>query len=141
MSEHLDPQEAQELLDHAGRLGAATRSGASWPYIAGLLGMGGASSMGLLALAWAPQGLTWLPMLVLFAWIGALFAIAAVFGRASKRGFGRRWTLTILIWGAVWVVGVFGTSWWFAGQLWFLAGASVALTATTLTGAWIEARR
>ena len=78
---------------------------------------------------------------LLFAWTGALFVFAWRFGRAVKRGFGRRWTLTLITWGALWVVAIFGTSWWFAGQTWFLIASAVALTVTAWVGAWAEASR
>lgn len=82
-----------------------------------------------------------MPLLLLFVWIGVLFIFSRIFGCSLKEGFGRRWTTTILIWGAVWVLGIFGTSWWFQGEAWFLVVASVALTLVTLIGAWAEARR
>lgn len=138
----LTPDEARALLDQAERTASTTRAGASWPHIAGLLGMGAASSLALPALAFVPsKELIWLPLLLLFAWIGALFAFAGVFGRSVKRGFGRRWSITIATWGVLWGVSVFGVSWWFAGQTWFLVVASAALTVVTLAGAWAEARR
>lgn len=137
----LTPDEARALLDQAERTASTTRAGASWPHIAGLLGMGAASSLALPALAFVPTELTWLPLVLLFTWIGALFAFAGIFGRSVKRGFGRRWTATIAAWGVLWAIGIFGTSWWFAGQTWFLVAASSALTIVTLAGAWAEARR
>ena len=36
-----NPDEARALLEQAGRLGSAARSGAGWPHIALLLGLGG----------------------------------------------------------------------------------------------------
>lgn len=135
------PDEARALLEQAAHTTSASRKGASWAHIAGLLGLGAASSLALPALAYVPRELRLLPLLLLFAWVGALFAFAAVFGSSVKQGFGRRWTATILIWGIVWAVGVVGTSWLFEGQVWFLVLASVALTVVTLVGAWVEARR
>ncbi|QIK71770.1 hypothetical protein G7070_05145 [Propioniciclava coleopterorum] len=141
MTAPLDPQRARELLEQADSAGATARAGASWPHIAGLLGMGAASSLALVALAYVPPVMIWLPMALLFAWIGALLAFGGVFGRSIKRGFGHRWRVTMLVWGIVWVAGVVGTSWLFAGQAWFVVVASVALTAVTLVGAWVEASR
>ncbi len=141
MSDQMDPRLARELLEQADSAGATARAGASWPHIAGLLGMGAASSLALVALAYVPPALTWLPMMLLFVWIGALLAFGGVFGRSIKHGFGRRWRTTMLAWGVVWALGVVGVTWLFAGQLWFLVVASVALTVVTLVGAWVEASR
>ena len=141
MTDPLDPQRAQELLNQADQQDATARAGASWPHIAGLLGMGAASSLALVALAYVPPSLTWLPMALLFIWLGALLAFGGVFGHAVKRGFGTRWRLTMLLWGLAWVVGIVGTSWLFAGQVWFVVVASAALTVIALVGAWIEASR
>ncbi len=80
MTGPLDPQQAQELLNRAHRQDATARAGASWPHIAGLLGMGAASSLALVALAYVPPSLIWLPMALLFVWLGALLAFGGVFG-------------------------------------------------------------
>ncbi len=141
MSEQPTPQRARELLEQAARTDSTTRAGSSWPQIAGLFGLGAASSLGLVALAYVPDELVALPLVLVFVWVAALFAFIALFSRAIKRGFGRRWTVTILAWGVLWVAGVCGIYWWFPGQLWFLVAASAALTVVTLLGAWLEARR
>jgi hypothetical protein len=141
MSGQPTPEEARGLLEQAERTASTTRAGSSWPQIAGLFGLGGASSLALPALAYVPDDLVLLPLILLFAWIGALFAFVAIFSRAVKRGFGRRWTATIVAWGILWVAGVFGIYWWFPGQVWFLAAISGAITVVTLVGAWLEARR
>ncbi len=141
MTGPLDPDQARALLRQADGAAATARAGASWPHIAGLMGLGAASSLALVALAYVPPTLLWLPLTLLFAWVGALFVFAGRFGRAVKRGFGRRWTLTLIIWGALWIVTVFGTSWWFADQTWFLIASALALTVTAWVGAWAEASR
>lgn len=141
MSTTPTPEEARALLDQAARTTSSSKVGASWPHIAGLLGMGAASSLALPALVYIPQELRLLPLFLLFAWIATLFVFSRVFGCSLKEGFGRRWVTTILIWGVFWVVGIFGTSWWFQGQAWFLIAASVALTLVAWIGAWVEARR
>ncbi|RXW32893.1 hypothetical protein [Propioniciclava flava] len=141
MTGSLNPDEARALLQQADGVAATARAGASWPHIAGLMGLGAASSLALVALSYIPPALMWLPLTLLFAWTGALFVFAWRFGRAVKRGFGRRWTLTLITWGALWVVAIFGTSWWFAGQTWFLIASAVALTVTAWVGAWAEASR
>lgn len=141
MNTHPTPDEARALLDQAARTASTTRAGASWPQIGGLLGLGGASSLALPALAFAPEHLLAIPMTLLFVWIGVIFAFTAAFSRSLKHGFGRRWITTIVIWGVLWILGVAGIYWWFEGQAWFLVVASGSLTAVTLAGAWIEARR
>ncbi|MFT3889289.1 MAG: hypothetical protein QM713_14150 [Arachnia sp.] len=141
MTDQPTPDEARALLEQASRTSSTTRVGASWPHIAGLLGMGAASSLALPALAFAPDDMRALPLILMFAWIAALFVFAGVFGRSLKQGFGRRWTLTIVVWGVLWVVGIFGMYFWFVDQDWFLITISVLLSAVTLGGAWAEARR
>lgn len=135
------PEEARGLLEQAERTASTTRAGASWPQVAGLLGLGGASSLALVALAHVPEELVALPLVLFFAWMGALFVFVAFFSRAVKRGFGRRWVGTLAAWGVLWVAGVFGIYWWFPGQLWFLAVISGLLILVTLLGAWLEARQ
>lgn len=140
-TQHPTPDEARELLAQASRTASTTRAGASWPHIAGLLGMGAASSLAVPALAYVPEQLVWIPMTLLFVWIGALFVFAGSFGRSLKEGFGRRWTTTVVAWGILWVASTVGIYWVFPGQTWFLVAASASLTLVTLGGAWIEARK
>ena len=64
-----NPDEARALLEQAGRLGSAARSGAGWPPIALLLGLGGLSAMFTVALYLVgrlDERLVWLPMAVMF---------------------------------------------------------------------------
>ena len=135
------PEEARRLLEQAERSSATASAGASWPHIAGLLGLGGASSLALPALAYVPEEFVAIPLLLLFVWIGAIFAFSGVFSRSIKTGFGRRWVTTMTLWGVLWVVGVVGVSWIFPHQAWFVAVSAGALSVVTLGGAWLEARR
>lgn len=136
-----DADHARELLSRAEAARSTARAAASWPNIAGLAGLGGASSLGLVALAFAPVGMTWLPMVLLGIWIAGMLALGFRFGRSVKQGFGHRWALTMSAWGLAWIIGVFGVTIWFEGQTWFLAAASTALSLVTLGGAWWEASR
>ena len=140
-TQNLSPEQARALIEQAERTAATTRSGASWPHIAGLLAMGAASSLAIPALAYVPTQYTLIPLILLFVWIGALFAFSGVFGRALKQGFGRRWTMTIALWGVLWAFGIFGIYLIFPGQTWFVIASSAALAIVTLAGAWIEARK
>ncbi len=135
------PEEARALLDQAARADSTAKSGASWPQIAILLGMGGASSLALPALIYIPEELRILPMLLLMVWIGALLVFSFIFGRSVKHGFGKRWMMTMGLWGIIWIGGISGASWVFPGELWFVAVASAGLTIVSLGGAWLEARR
>lgn len=144
MTDHLDPGRARELLDQAGRLGAAARSGASWPQIAMLLGLGGLSAMFAIALhlvVIADDRLIWLPMVVMALWLGILATMMLVFGRSTKFGFGRRWRTAMLAWAAAWVFTIVGGTVWWKGQVWFALGSALLLTVVTAWGAWREARQ
>lgn len=135
------PDEARALLAQAMQSESTTKAGSSWPQIAGLLSLGAASSLALPAIVYVPSDLIALPMTLMMVWIAASFAFMTAFNRSVKRGFGKRWVLTIIAWGILWVGSIFGTSTWFVDQTWFLVAACAALTAVTLLGAWIEARR
>lgn len=138
---HLTPEQAQALLSQAAQAESTTRSGASWPQIAGLLSLGAASSLELPAFVYVPSELLALPMSLMMLWIAASLVFTIVFSRSVKRGFGKRWISTIITWGVLWVAGIIGTSTWFAGETWFLVSMCALLTAVTMVGAWIEARQ
>lgn len=137
----LTPEQAQALLTQATQMDATTRAGASWPQVAAMLSLGAGSTLALPAIAFAPTGLIVLPILFMMVWIVAPLLLMAVFSRSVKRGFGTRWVVTIGLWALIWVIGILGVSGWFAGELWFLVASCTALTAVTLVGAWLEARR
>ncbi len=140
----LSPSAAQNLLNEAGRLGAASRSGAGWPHIAMLLGLGAISSMSLLAfwlVGQVNESLIWIPMLGMFSWLGIFMAVMLYFGRSTKQGFTVRWGICIGIWAVLWGIGcVVGLN-FFADELWFFAATAAAITITTVAGAWTEASK
>lgn len=138
------PDEARDRLDEAGRLGAAARSGASWPQVALLLGLGGVSSMFMVAMTFVvrvDERFVFLPMVLMLVWIGILSLVMLVFTRATKVGFGRRWRRAMRAWGLTWVVAIIGGTVWWQGEIWFAVAAAVALTLVTVIPAWNEARR
>lgn len=135
------PEEARALLAQASRSESVTKAGSSWPQVAGILSLGATSSLALPAIAYAPAGSLALPIGLMTFWMAASFVFMVAFTRSVKRGFGRRWVLTIVIWGILWVVGILGASTWFAGQTWFLVVACSALTVVTMSSAWIEAKK
>lgn len=140
----LDAARARELLNEAGRLGSASRSGASWPAIGTMLGLGATSSMFMVALhlvTLSDEGLVWLPLVVMGVWLAILIGTMTVFTRATKAGFGRRWTQGMLAWSVVWVLSIVGGTVWWPGQLWFTLASIAALTVVTAATAWNEARR
>ena len=144
MTDHLDPQQARDLLDQAGRLGAASRSGASWPQITMLLGLGGTSAMFVVALylvVLADERLVWLPMAFMGLWLAILISTMVVFNRATKAGFGRRWGQAMGAWSVAWIITVIGSTVWWKGELWFAITSALLLTAVTAWGAWREARQ
>lgn len=143
-AEPIDAARARELLNEAGRLGSAARAGASWPQIACLLGLGGVSTMFVVAtylVVHLDEHLIWFPMIAMGVWVAIPLTVMIVFTRASKAGFGHRWRQAIGGWGITWVVTVLGSTTWWKGELWFAITACLALTAVTTWGAWREARR
>ena len=139
-----NPDEARELLEQAGRLGSASRAGASWPQVALLLGLGGISAMFTVALylvVLADKRLVWLPMSVMLVWLAILTTMMVTFTRTTKVGFGRRWRTAMLAWAVAWVFSVIGGTVWWPGQLWFAVASALLLTAVTAWGAWREARQ
>ena len=139
-----NPDEARALLEQAGRLGSAARSGAGWPHIALLLGLGGLSAMFTVALYLVgrlDERLVWLPMAVMFLWLAILISTMVVFNRATKAGFGRRWGQAMGAWSVAWIITVIGSTVWWKGELWFAITSALLLTAVTAWGAWREARQ
>lgn len=144
MSEQLTPDEARDLLGKADQLGAAAQAGASWPQIALLLGLGGVSSMAIIAMTLATnlnKLYVFIPMGFMLGWLGILTIIMIVFHRVTKVGFGRRWRRAMLAWGITWVVAIVGSTVWWQGEMWFAVVAALALTVVTVIPAWNEARR
>lgn len=140
----LDPQQARDLLDQAGRLGSAARAGASWPQITCLLGIGGVSAMFAVAAYFvvrSDEHLIWFPMVVMGVWVAILITVMLRFARATKAGFGRRWGQAMGAWAVAWVVTVVGSTVWWRGELWFAIASAALLTLVTAAGAWREARQ
>ncbi|MUK03575.1 hypothetical protein GM708_17755 [Vibrio cholerae] len=136
--------EAQALLDQATQVGASVRSGASWPAISFLLGLGAASSMGMIAFTYAriaPNTSTALPMVFMGVWLLILMVTVLLFTRTSKRGFGIRWGVYMGLWGALWFAGMLLSGFIFQGELWFAGLVAALLTVSTTSCAWYEARR
>ncbi|WP_417216853.1 hypothetical protein [Arthrobacter sp.] len=136
-------QAARDLLNEAGRLESASRTGASWPHIAMLLGLGAITSLGTLSLWFVgkfDESLVALPMISMLAWLGIFMVFMLVFGRSTKRGFGRRWMTFMMIWAVLWIVGVLLASTLLSGRLWFAVLIAAALTVNSVVGAWLEAR-
>ena len=136
--------QAQALLDQANQLGASIRSGASWPAISFLLGLGAVSSMGIIAFTYArlaPGTSVALPIVFMGVWLLILTGTVLLFNRTSKRGFGIRWSVYMGLWGALWFVGMLLSGLTFPGELWFAGLMAALLTGSTTTCAWYEARR
>lgn len=136
--------QAKAMLEQADGLGASIRSGASWPAVTFLLGLGAVSSMGIIVLAYAdqiPGASAILPISVMGAWLLILIATDILFSRTAKRGFGIRWVIYIGLWGALWAAGTLLSGPVFADQLWFTGLIAALLTISTTACAWYEARR
>ncbi len=138
-----DPTTARDLLAQADKASAAAASGASWPWTVALMGLGGASSIGLIALwldARAGGSHTLLVLIPVLAWIGLSILFGTTFGRAAKVGFGRRWDVTMGAWAVAWIAGVLAVT-SLTDQVWVPATAAGVLLAITGAGAWAETRR
>ncbi|WP_394253497.1 hypothetical protein [Arthrobacter pityocampae] len=136
--------EARALLDQANQVGASVRSGASWPAISFLLGLGALSSMGIIAFTYArltPGVSVALPVVFMGVWLLILMSTVLFFTRSSKHGFGTRWGVYMGLWGALWFAGMLLSGFSFQGELWFAGLVAALLTVSTTSCAWYEARR
>ncbi len=136
-------QAAREMLQEAGRLGAASRAGASWPHIAMLLGLGAISSLSLLSFWLVGQfneSYIALPMVAMLVWLGIFMAFMLANGRSTKLGFTRRWMTFMGIWAGLWILGTVVGLVFFPGSMWFFIAVSSAITANSVIGAWREVR-
>lgn len=136
-------QAARELLNEASRLESAARSGAGWPHIAMLLGLGAITSLSMLAFWFVgrfDESLVALPLVAMLIWLGIFMVFMMVFGRSTKRGFGRRWMTFMMIWAGLWVIGILLASTLLTGQFWFAIVIATAITINSVIGAWLEAR-
>lgn len=136
----LSATQARELLDHAQRTAATTRAGASWTAVAPLLAIGAGSSTALIGMWLAGPELLGLPLSMFFLWLAIGLAFHYRFAHSVKRGFTRRWLVTIGLWALVWTVSVFTTSTGAIGDnIWFVTAMALMLTMITTIGAWREA--
>lgn len=140
----ISAQSAREMLQEAGRLSSASRSGASWPHIAMLLGLSAISSLSLISF-WlvgrTDQSLISIPMVAMLIWLGIFMAVMLVFGNSTKLGFSKRWIRFMSIWAILWIVGVgLGTT-IAVNQLWFTLLVASAITVNALIGTWLEAKK
>ncbi|MBA3021717.1 hypothetical protein [Propionicimonas sp.] len=136
----LDAVRARELLAQADQTEATARAGASWTAIALLMVIGAGSSTALVGTWLAGADLLGLPMSLFFVWMAIGFVIHYRFGNSVKRGFSRRWLVSIGLWAATWMLGVFVTAPGAIGDnIWVVGALALALTAVTAVGAWREA--
>ncbi|PQZ91124.1 hypothetical protein CQ018_14265 [Arthrobacter sp. MYb227] len=140
----ISAQSARDMLQEAGRLGAASRAGASWPHITMLLGLSAISSLSLISF-WLvgrfDQSLISIPLIAMLIWLGIFMVVMMVFGRSTKQGFSKRWIRFMAIWAALWIVGVgLGTT-IAIDTLWFTLLVSGAITLNALVATWLEAQK
>jgi hypothetical protein len=132
--------EAQQLLDHADRLSRSAHNATRWPYIAFILALGVATSMGTFAMALATGdafGLAYLGTLtVMFALL--IFFMVSIRGR-SAFSRSRRWTVYIASWFVTYAAALAVVIWAHGSLL--LAGLTSGLVlVVTLVCAAREAR-
>ncbi|WP_368498795.1 chemotaxis protein CheY [Herbiconiux sp. A18JL235] len=122
-SDTITPAEARELLDRAERLSRSAHEATRWPYIAFILALGVATSMGTFAMALTTGrafGLAYVGTLgVAFALL--LFFMISIRGR-SAFARSRRWALTIASWSVAYIAAIAVVAW---------AHGSVVLAAIT----------
>ena len=140
----ISAQSARDMLQEAGRLGSASRAGASWPHVTMLLGLSAISSLSLISF-WLvgriDQSLISIPMVAMLIWLGIFMAVMLIFGNSTKLGFSKRWIRFMIIWGILWIIGVgLGTT-IAINQLWFTLLISAAITLNALIGTWLEAKK
>jgi hypothetical protein len=132
--------EAQQLLDHADRLSRSAHNATRWPYIAFILALGVATSMGTFAMALATGdafGLAYLGTLtVAFALL--IFFMVSIRGR-SAFSRSRRWTVYIASWFVTYAAAL-AVVIWAHGSLLLAGLASGLVLVVTLVCAAREAR-
>ncbi len=144
MSEPMSAEQARGMLQEANQLGMSTRSGAGWPQITMLMGLGAISSLSLISfglVAGIPDASVTVPMIAMLIWLGIFMGTGLYFGRSVKKGFGARWGLYIGIWAVLWTMGTLLGGLVFEDQMWFYVLCAALIAVTTTACAWYEARR
>ncbi len=144
MNESISAENARGMLQQANQLGASARTGAGWPQITMLLGLGAISSLSIISFGLVeriPGGVPTVPMIAMFIWLGIFTATGVYFGRSVKKGFGRRWVTYIAIWSVLWTLGSLLSGFVFQDQMWFYILCAALITVATTACAWYEARR
>ena len=134
------PEEARALLDRSNQVGAAASAGVSWPYVATLLSLGAATSMGTLAMSLTTDLRFLIAMLAMLAWVVASLTVMMTFGRATRLGFKKRWRLSIGAWAVAYVVAIALASTSQGDDLVGGVIGAVLIAVVTITGAVVEAR-
>lgn len=144
MNESVSAENARGMLQQADQLGASARTGAGWPQITMLLGLGAISSLSLISfglVAHIQDALPTVPMIAMFVWLGIFMATGLFFGRSVKRGFGPRWAAYMSIWGVLWALSMLLSGYVFQDQMWFYVLCAAVITVATTACAWYEARQ
>lgn len=103
MSQVPTPGEAARLVADVDRIGAAIRTADAWRYVAWLAGMAVATVMYAtsLGVAGTDEALIVTASVVFALCVGALSACLLPGSRVTTAGLGRRWTVALLSWGAL----------------------------------------
>lgn len=143
MTEHLDPtpEEARLLLERADSVGAAASANVSWPYIATLLSIGAATSLGTLAMSISTGTGYLIAMVSMLVWVLIAIGFMVAYGRAARLGFKKRWQIYIGAWAVAYAVAILLSGFSRGNNLIGGVIGAVLITAVTVTGALVEARR
>ncbi|GAA1345872.1 hypothetical protein [Arthrobacter roseus] len=144
MNESMSAENARGMLQQADQLGASARTGAGWPQITMLLGIGAISSLSLISFGLAARisdAAVTVPLIAMMIWLGIFMATGLFFGRSVKKGFGPRWITYIAIWGVLWVLSVSLGGFVFQDQMWFYVLCAALIAVVTTACSWYEARR
>ncbi len=143
MTEHLDPtpEEARLLLERADSVGAAASANVSWPYIATLLSIGAATSLGTFAMSISTGTGYLVAMVGMLAWVMIAIGFMVAYGRTVRLGFKKRWRIYIGTWAVAYAVAVLLASFSRGNNLAGGVFGAVLIAAVTVTGALVEARR
>lgn len=134
------PDEARALLHRVDEVALVASAGVSWPYIATLLSLGAATSMGTLAMSLTTDARYLVAMVAMMVWVVASISFMMVFGRATSLGFKRRWRLSIGAWAAAYVVAIVFASTSQGNNVVGGAIGAALIAIVTISGAVIEAR-
>lgn len=134
--------QARDLLDRADHLGLRATAGASTGPVLALAMFGASTSMGTLAIASAPKGAVPALSIMMMTWLAVAlaFALVAAVKANARRGFGRRWAVSMAAWGIAFIIANFTAFGLISAGFGFSIAASALIAVVTIGGIIWELR-